>query len=179
MGSANVRVKTPYRLTIPPVSGMISEGSNKTKLTRSVGKISISCDFCAIEYETYAAWAKRYTKHFCSVACKQASMIDRVEVKCVICGSTFYITPSNVDVLVTCSKDCEHKNRTNTTVLRHEKGEFPILCGERASNVKLKESDIKNIRDDKRKQREIAFDYGVTRETISAIKRRRVWKHVD
>ena len=58
------------------------------------------------------------------------------------------------------------------------KGRHNAATGERVANSKLKEADILKIREDNRKQREIAEEYGVTPAAISAIKLRRVWRHV-
>ena len=43
---------------------------------------------------------------------------------------------------------------------------------------KLKEADIPNIREDKRKLREIAEEYGVTLQAIYLVKKRINWGHV-
>jgi len=44
---------------------------------------------------------------------------------------------------------------------------------------KLTEDQVRAIRSDLRKQREIAADYGVTQGAVAAIKSRRTWKHLD
>lgn len=51
--------------------------------------------------------------------------------------------------------------------------------GETHGKAKLTENDIRAIRADTRLHREIAADYGVTFVTISDIKRRRSWAHLD
>ena len=173
----------PYRHINPPPEGLIKESSNKTRLTRNVGKISLSCDFCNMEYETYAAWAKRYSHHYCSMACKYAAQLIRVKTKCVVCGSVYFVTPSSVIGSKTCSPECEHINRSNVTVDRHKANEFPVRQGESASNVKLKSADVLLIKtelasQDCRKQKEIANDFGVSRELISRIKRNLIWRHI-
>lgn len=50
--------------------------------------------------------------------------------------------------------------------------------GERNGPAKLAEWQVQAIRADKRLQREIAVDYGVTDHTISAIQSRKLWRHV-
>lgn len=165
---------------VPPSGGLIREKSLNTKLTRTVGKISIACDHCEMEYETYAAWAKRYSHHYCSMACKQAAMIDRVPAVCVVCGVTYYVTPVSLRKgAKTCSKECEHTNRVELTIRRHKNSEFPVAFGENASNVKLKEVEVLAILKDSRIHILIASDYGVTRELITAIKNKKIWKHLD
>jgi group I intron endonuclease len=51
--------------------------------------------------------------------------------------------------------------------------------GERAHNAKLNANDIRAIRADTRKQKEIATDYGINQARVSAIKLRQSWKHVE
>jgi len=51
--------------------------------------------------------------------------------------------------------------------------------GEVHGMAKLTATDIPIIRSDRRKQREIAADYGVSRELISSIKRRITWTHIS
>lgn len=58
-----------------------------------------------------------------------------------------------------------------------ERALMPI--GERNKNSKLKEWQIPLIRNDCRKHRDIAKDYGVTHRIIGLIKRGEAWKHVN
>lgn len=51
--------------------------------------------------------------------------------------------------------------------------------GARNGRAKLTESDVLEIRDDPRPQRVIAVDYGVTRQTVIGIKRRKRWAWLD
>lgn len=50
--------------------------------------------------------------------------------------------------------------------------------GERHGRAKLTEAQVKEIRDDKRMQKEIAAAYGVSKGLIGLIKTRRVWAHI-
>ena len=50
--------------------------------------------------------------------------------------------------------------------------------GESVAGCKLTPFAIRNIRDDGRRQRIIAADYGVARSLISLIKSRKIWRHV-
>ena len=50
--------------------------------------------------------------------------------------------------------------------------------GEHRPNAKLTVSNVLAIREDPRKYKDIAPDYGVSAKTISAIKRGRKWKSV-
>ncbi|MNW19027.1 hypothetical protein D3C71_2188380 [compost metagenome] len=54
----------------------------------------------------------------------------------------------------------------------------PNLKGEAASGAKLTDEDARLIRLDKRLFREIAADYSVTRQTISAIKKFKTFSEV-
>lgn len=51
--------------------------------------------------------------------------------------------------------------------------------GERAPNAKLTEADVLAIRADTRGLEAIAAAYGVSGPTVSEIKKRRTWKHLD
>ena len=53
------------------------------------------------------------------------------------------------------------------------------MRGEKSSRAKLTEVDIVAIRNDPRKQRDIAADYHVDQAHISAIKLRKFWAHVS
>lgn len=50
--------------------------------------------------------------------------------------------------------------------------------GEERHNSKLKEQDVRAIRQDTREHKYIASDYGVTPSCISAIKTNRSWRHI-
>lgn len=59
------------------------------------------------------------------------------------------------------------------------KGRRNAARGERVGGAKLTASDVISIRNDPRKQVALAAIFGVRRETISAIKRRRIWRHIE
>ncbi|ODT75487.1 MAG: hypothetical protein ABS69_10730 [Nitrosomonadales bacterium SCN 54-20] len=62
---------------------------------------------------------------------------------------------------------------------RNAKGRQAFQKGELSGKAKLTEDQIKQIREDSRFQKDIALDYGVARTTISAIKNRYNWTHVE
>jgi len=53
------------------------------------------------------------------------------------------------------------------------------MHGEGHYKARLSEKDVRKIRTDTRQLRAIAADYGVVITTISAIKHRKIWRHVD
>ena len=53
-----------------------------------------------------------------------------------------------------------------------------LLRGEKISNSKLNESDIKSIRSDFRSQKLIAAEFGISQSLVSRIKTRTVWRHI-
>ena len=75
-----------------------------------------------------------------------------------------------------CSKECynpEHlrpDTRSANTLDKHRDGTFTI--------AKLTQEQVRAIREDTRAQREIAQEYGVTRQAISSIKTGRCWSWV-
>ena len=55
---------------------------------------------------------------------------------------------------------------------------MPARKGEENSSAKLTEEDVYAIRRDPRRQKQIAYDYGVGQMQVSRIKRRLKWKHL-
>jgi hypothetical protein len=53
-----------------------------------------------------------------------------------------------------------------------------IICGERCASAKLTEDQVQEIRQAPGSVREIGAQFGVSRQTISMIKRRLAWAHV-
>lgn len=50
--------------------------------------------------------------------------------------------------------------------------------GERRANAKLTEDDVRAIRTDKRSQRAIAAEYGVSQPTVGKVIRGEIWSHI-
>lgn len=173
-----------YRDIAPPKNGLRAEGSNKTKLSRSAGKIGLNCDHCGLSFETWACWAKKHANHYCSKACTDAAKIYKVKKNCIICGKEFEVIESRVAKVVTCSRACLRANRKklllaeasdmkNSAIYNfgvHERGE--------AVSRKLTEKDVVAIFVATGSQRSIALMYGVGQSSISHIKRRHTWAHV-
>ena len=105
------RFERDYKDTPAPVAGVEREFSNKTKLSRTQGKIHLNCDMCGMPFETYACWAKRYSTHFCSFACSSAFKEEKVKKKCGICGEEFEVTRTQYKRVSTCSKACSTARR--------------------------------------------------------------------
>jgi hypothetical protein len=51
-------------------------------------------------------------------------------------------------------------------------------AGALGNNAKLTDAEVLAIRQDTRRQRDVAVSYGVARSTISRIKHRRMWKYI-
>lgn len=45
--------------------------------------------------------------------------------------------------------------------------------------AKLTETQVREIREDKRLHKEIAAEYGIVRSTVSNIRAKRIWKHLE
>ena len=67
----------------------------------------------------------------------------------------------------TIAENCEDR-RTHGT----------LLFGERATNARLTESDVRRIRQSSETSTEIAKQLGVNRTTIASIRKRKTWRHV-
>ena len=59
------------------------------------------------------------------------------------------------------------------------RGKIGTARGARISSAKLSENKVRLIRIDPRAQHLIAKDFGVCQMTVSLIKQRKVWRHVD
>ena len=53
-----------------------------------------------------------------------------------------------------------------------------VLSGEKNLSATLTEQQVLEIRKDPRPQRTIAAEYGCVQQTVSRIKRRKIWKHL-
>jgi hypothetical protein len=60
----------------------------------------------------------------------------------------------------------------------HMKGRANQVSGEMAGSARLTSAEVLAIRDDDRTQEQIAADYGIAQTTVSAIKKRKNWRHV-
>lgn len=178
------RFERSYRDTIP-VNGVTTKSlSNPTPMSRSAGKIGMSCDHCGMTYETYACWAKRVARHYCSKACANAGKETPIEKTCAVCGETFITTPAAAWKFSTCSKKCmserkrqfllaEAKNMDTSSVYNYGKHE-------RGGQISKKLNDdlVREILNDPRPQSEIGKDYGICQSHVSQIMRRVIWGHV-
>lgn len=178
------RFERSYRDTIPLEGVTTKSLSNSIPMSRSAGKISMSCDHCGMTYETYACWAKRVARHYCSKACANAGKETPIEKTCAVCGETFITTPAAAWKFSTCSKKCmtvkrrqfllaEAKNMGSSSVYNYGKHER----GGQISK-KLNDDVIREIINDPRPQAEIGKDYGICQSHVSQIKRRVIWGHV-
>lgn len=150
-----------------------------TKLSRTSGKISLECEECGIEYETYACWAKRYSHHYCSFACASAGKERPVKCNCVQCGKEFVTIPSYLErkKRVTCSEECESEKK-RISAIKNKNLPAPRV-GKDSNLSKLSEDVIIAIRKDESTQSIIAKKYGVTQSYVSMIKSRKVWAHLE
>jgi len=179
------RFERNYRDTPPPRSGMQCEIANKTPMTRSAGKIGMSCDHCGMGYETYACWAKRTAHHYCSKACANSAKETPVEKTCVICGEIFITTPAAAWKFSTCSRKClKEKRRRFLLAEAANMGQSRVFNygkHERGTQIskKLDDKKVREILNDPRSQSIIGKDYGIGQGHVSQIKRRVIWGHVQ
>ena len=180
------RFERSYRDTAPPVKvGSPWHKSQKTPLSRAKGVWTVSCDFCGLSINKRVDQLRKYSGHFCSPSCLGKSRMKRVKIACLICTSIFDKKSSKKDV--TCSKGCsleyrrrrmiaEVKNMSNSAIFAygiHERGEN---IGRHSGLVPEK---VRQIRVDKRSQSVIATEYGINQSTVSKIKLRQRWAHVE
>lgn len=166
-----------YRDTAPPKNGLLGTGSLKTPLTITSGKIGLICEWCNMQFETYACWAKRKNHHFCSKACSDEWHKIPVEKCCVICGEKFITTPFNAKRLVTCSRKCFVAKQTKQFI--EIRKNIVSAKGEQVHGSKLCDENIPAIRKDPRPYGDIANEYEISRSLVCRIKKRKAWKHVE
>lgn len=179
------RFERNYRDTIPQNKVTTKSLSNATPMSRSAGKIGMSCDHCGMSYETYACWAKRVARHYCSKACSNAGKETPVEKECSICGTVFITTPSAACKHSTCSRKCLKEKRS--IFLKQQARDMAHSSiynygdHERGSTIskKLDENQVNEILSDTRSQQKIAESYGVSQGAVSYIKQRITWAHVQ
>lgn len=161
------------------------ELSNRTKVSRTHGKIPMNCDQCGLAYETYACWAKRQSHHFCSKACSNEFKKIEIKKNCCICGTEFIVAPFSFKRKATCSARCSREKKSeflnkqvadmaNSPIFRygdHEKGV--------EISSKLDDDSIRKIRADQRPQATIAADFGISQPLVCMIKTKQIWRHVD
>ena len=153
------------------------EISGLTKLSKSSGKISLECEECGMEFETYACWAKRYSHHYCSHGCASKAKERSVVCQCAWCGKDFETIPSykTAKKLVTCSEGCESNKKSKKLK------ESPICNpnkGEKSNLSKLTNDVVLKIRVETGSQKSIAIKYGVSQSLVSQIKSGKVWGHI-
>lgn len=100
-----------YKNMLPPRDGLHREGSNLTSIARNKAKLSFNCGLCGMAFERYACHAKRYANHYCSTACASAAKIIRFQRLCRVCGTEMLLTPTDIERISTCSKECSRKRR--------------------------------------------------------------------
>lgn len=105
------RKERKLNMVTPPKSGLMRSISNRTPISRSIGKLVFSCPVCGMAFEKPAAWAKRDDSHHCGRACAAEARKVRVETHCVVCGEAMEKIPSEAGRVTTCSKECSSIRR--------------------------------------------------------------------
>ena len=70
------------------------------------------------------------------------------------------------------------QDNTADMVAKRRHRPFPVGPGEKAPSHKLSESEVRQIRTLRRRQKDIARQYGVSQGTISLLKTRKTWAHL-
>lgn len=157
--------------------GIQAEFSNRTKLARSSGFISLTCEVCGTSFTRKASEARRHAHSYCGMACRGAAQRKRVDTSCKICGKPFQVKASHFGRVTCCGPECNRKSKSETTramnIAGWKVGMFPV--GENAPAAKLTERQVIDILSDARGNADIAKDYGVERHTIRFIKIRKTW----
>lgn len=118
----------------------------------------------------------RYSgKHQCVRRFVAQAMGHDVEGKCATykCGNHLCVNPDHLQVMTKTAL----QKRTNKVNVRYmSMTRRQRMAAARRQQSKLTTQQVQAIRDDPRKQRDIAKDYGVSQATISSIKRGEIWR---
>lgn len=130
------RFEDNYRNTIAPRGGLIGEGNNLTRISRTRGKMGFSCGFCGLPIECMATKSVKADTHYCSRSClgKARSIAGRSKVNCLVCGGEFLKKKSRIEKdrgSNFCSKKCsQEKYRCKAWLELRNRNRF-IGCGSR------------------------------------------------
>lgn len=155
-------------------SGMpLKQFGNKTKLNRSAGYITMVCPICGISFDRKASEAARHETSYCGRGCMGYAQRRQVWRECRVCGKSYTVKQSLVDVVTCCSPECRLKAISASTSEMDKRGwrSGMFKRGQASPAAKLTDKEVDMIRSDTRTHRIIAEQYGVTRSNISRIKR--------
>lgn len=159
---------------------LLIELSNRTRISRTANYVSLVCPICGVSFTRKASEAKRHAVSYCGKACAGFACRRQVETQCRACQKLFFVKKSHFGRVTCCGEDCRKKVISEITIKRDidgwETGMFQQ--GEKASGAKLTEAQAIAILSDTRTHAAIALDYGVTRATVSHLKRGKTWKHL-
>lgn len=165
---------TIFNHVLVPASGLSVERSGLTPLARTSGKIGLTCPECGIGFERYACWAKRKKVCYCSKACADEARRRPTKFVCVVCAVEFVSIPSNVGRIVTCSKACQKKRKSELVAdgvaLKNIKQPTRKTGNKLA---KLTEEQAIEIAKSSDKGSSLAAFYGVSQALICRIRRSR------
>lgn len=110
----------------------------------------------------------------CNIDGKSMSLVHRI-----VC-SAFHQNPENLPCVNHINGNKRDNRKDNLEWVTYSQNALHAInsIGKRMCKPKLSDADVLMIRDDDRKQREIAIEYGVTQSTISSIKRGKTWNRV-
>lgn len=153
--------------------GAMHTGSNKAPLAVTAGKILIECPVCSLHVLKPAAWVRRpgRSNFFCGKGCADEFKRIRLLTACVVCEKEFFVTPSNLSRIITCSTACKAE-KMRVVLLNKPMANPPSRIKGNHSGVKLTELQVSEIRLIKGKtQAQIARDYSVSQSLVSFIQR--------
>lgn len=183
-----------YRDIAPPINGLQFQFSNKTKLEIAKGKIQLNCNWCGLLYETYACWAKRQSRHYCSRSCTGLGKRNQSPAKCVACGKNFLAENYSREMKdrITCSPECLHQRKKelfleNDSAIAKKlnglsipiKKSMPPQKYDPSKYSKITEAQAKEIIQSDDGNAILSERYGLSKEAIRLIRIRRTWRNVS
>ena len=160
-----------------PATGGMRTISNSAPLSVTTGKVLIECPVCGLHVLKPAAWVRRpgRSNFFCGKGCADEFRRVRVQTKCVVCDVDFFVTPSNFDRLVCCSRECTgHRKSAQLLKCQIPNAPPPPLRTRANGNgkAKLNTTQVADILSATQRACDLAEMYGVTTSTIYAIRKK-------
>lgn len=108
--------------------------------------------------------------HRAAYECANGVKLDSAVYVCHRCDVSMCVNPAHLFLGTHLENmaDCVRKGRNR----------FPVMVGEDCHKAKLTEADVTSIRTSSRPALQMAKEFGVSRDTIYAIRSGKTWKHV-
>lgn len=165
---------TRFSPDMAPGVALAATTSNRTKLCRSAGRVSLVCPVCGVAFERKASEAKKYDVSYCGTACVGVASRRRKLTQCRVCGKEFAVKLSLLGVVTCCANPACNKQAHSSDLSLRDSAFWAAgryARGAAHPSAKLTESETAAVIADPRTHSAIAADYGISRGRVGQIKR--------